>query len=61
MRLLRLGRSLIAIALSFLLFMSPAVAQESSQIALQPVQIQTASGPQTAEVFDFGRLSLKQW
>ncbi|MCX5965906.1 MAG: hypothetical protein NT070_23110 [Cyanobacteria bacterium] len=61
MRLLCLGRSLIAFALSFLLFMSPAVAQESSSIGLQPVQIQTASGPQTAEVFDFGRSSLKQF
>jgi hypothetical protein len=61
MRLLRLGRSLIAFALSFLLFMSPAVAQESSSIGLKSVQIQTASGPQTAEVFDFGRSSLKQF
>jgi hypothetical protein len=61
MRLLRLGRSLIAFALSFLLFMSPAIAQESSPIGLQSVQIQTASGPQTAEVFDFGRSSLKQF
>ena len=65
MRLLRLGRSLIAFALSFLLFfrsIPPAMAQESSRpIALQSVQIQTASGPQTAEVFDFGRSSLKQF
>ena len=62
MRLLRLGRSLMAFALSFLLFMLPAAAQESSSpIAVQSVQIQTASGPQTAEIFDFGKSSLKQF
>ena len=64
MRFICLGRSLIAFALSLLLFfrsIPPAIAQDSNGIGFQSVQIQTASGPQTAEIFDFGKASLKQF
>ncbi len=58
-------RSLLAFALSLLLLwesVPPAFAQEvGSSIPMQSIPIQTASGPQTAEVFDFTRSSLKQF
>ena len=65
MSLQSLWRSLIAFALSLLLLcesVPPAIAQESSgSIPIQSIPIQTASGPQTAEVFDFTRSSLRQF
>ena len=55
----------MAFALSLLLLcesIPSAVAQEGSgSIPTQSIPIQTASGPQTAEVFDFTRSSLRQF